>query len=420
MPRDLSGLKLVELRELAKSLEIPSVASFRKQELIEAIEKAQLKVDREARFQGADTVEGFLEEVEGKDFGFLRGANFASSEDDVYVSPVLIRKLNLVTGDKLVGKAKRNNETDRYRAMVYINSVNGMTLDKCIHRQSFDRLTPVHPDKRLRLEHRFNELSTRLIDLFSPVGRGQRGLIVSPPKAGKTVLLQNIARSLEERYKDLTIMMLLIDERPEEVTEMIESIESDVLFSTFDELPSNHIRIAELALARARALASMGHDVIILLDSITRLARAYNLETESSGRTLSGGIDPASLHKPKKFFGSARNFKEGGSITILATALIDTGSRMDEVIFEEFKGTGNMELILTRSLSDKRIFPAIDILKSGTRREEKLYEPKEREFVYTLRRTLNSQNQEQVVEDIVKTIRQTQSNDEFLDVMKKR
>lgn len=468
MSQDLNQLKLSELRELAKEHGIKGISSYRKQQLVELLtekskkekakktktaskkikkEKLEAPVEapvpvetpapeeapaepaaevekvvekKEKPRKQTDRVEGILEEIEGKDFGFLRVDNFESSDEDVYVSPVLIRKLNLTTGDKIMGDARRNQESDKFRALIYVHTINEETADKSIHRLRFDQMTPVHPDRRLKLTHRFNEWSTRLIDLVAPVGCGQRGLIVSPPKAGKTVLLQNIAKSLEKNYPELVVMMLLIDERPEEVTEMKDSIQSDVLYSTFDEQPSNHIRVAELALARAQALASMKKDVVILLDSITRLARAYNLETAPSGRTLSGGIDPAALHRPKKFFGAARNLREGGSITILATALIETGSRMDEVIFEEFKGTGNMELILTRNLSEKRIFPAVDIARSGTRREEKLLSNEELEFVYTLRRNLGDHNQEFILEEILDIIKKTKDNEEFLFYANKR
>lgn len=426
---DLSSLKLIELKELAKEMDLKGVYNLKKSDLIDALEaaikkekeqKPQQKNMRDQHRKDTESVDGVLEEIDGKDFGFLRLDNFTSSDDDIYVSPVLIRKLGLVSGDKITGDVKRNQETDKFRALVYVHLVNGETPDKSIHRMRFDQMTPVHPYERIRLSHRFNEYSTRLIDLVAPVGKGQRGLIVSPPKAGKTVLLQNIARSIEENYPDITLMMLLIDERPEEVTEMKESIKSDVIYSTFDELPSNHIRIAEMALQRAQALASMKKDVVILMDSITRLARAYNIETAPSGRTLSGGIDPASLYMPKKFFGAARKLKEGGSITILATALVDTGSRMDDVIFEEFKGTGNMELILTRKFSEKRIFPAIDIAKSGTRREEKLLDSSELEFVYGLRRNLDEQHEAVILEDLLKLIRQTKNNEEFIAIANKQ
>lgn len=289
-----------------------------------------------------------------------------------------------------------------------------MTADQAIHRKGFHQLTPIHPIDRLVLSYNRIELSTRLIDLISPVGRGQRGLIVAPPKAGKTILLQNIAKSIEKNYPEVEVIVLLIDERPEEVTEMKRSISSDVVYSTFDEMPSNHIRVAELVRERAMALAEMGKDVVILLDSITRLARAYNLETTPSGRTLSGGIDPAALHLPKKFFGTARKLEEGGSVTILATALIETGSRMDDVIYEEFKGTGNMELVLTRNLAEKRIFPAIDIEKSGTRREELLLDQKELEFVWNMRRNMDRRDQIMLLEDIINLMLPTKDNQEFM------
>lgn len=376
--------------------------------------KQEDKKQEEKKNDSVDEVHGFLELIENKDFGFLRFDNFSPGEDDVYVSPVFIRKFNLRTGDKIHGKAKKNNDNDRYRALIYINLINDLTADRAIHRQGFSQLTPIHPIERMVLTSNRIELSTRLIDLISPVGRGQRGLIVAPPKAGKTILLQNIARSIEKNYPEVEVIVLLIDERPEEVTEMQRSIHSDVVYSTFDEMPSNHIRVAELVRERAMALAEMGKDVVILLDSITRLARAYNLETSPSGRTLSGGIDPAALHLPKKFFGTARKLEEGGSVTILATALIETGSRMDDVIYEEFKGTGNMELVLTRNLAEKRIFPAIDIEKSGTRREELLLDQKELEFAWNLRRNMDRRDQISLLEDIINLMLPTKDNQEFM------
>lgn len=380
-------------------------------------EEPKKKAPKEMAFRdGADQVDGFLEIVDGKDFGFLRFHNFSSSEEDVYVSPNFIRLFNLKTGDKIQGDAKRNQDNDRFRALIYIREVNNDNPSKSIHRQRFSDMTPIHPKERLLLENSRIELSTRLIDLVSPVGKGQRGLIVAPPKAGKTILLQNIAKSIEKNHPEVIVMVLLIDERPEEVTEMKRSIHSDVISSTFDELPSNHLRVADLVLQRAMGLAEMGKDVVILLDSITRLARAFNLETAPSGRTLSGGLDPAALHGPKRFFGAARCLEEGGSITILATALIETGSRMDEVIFEEFKGTGNMELVLTRTLSERRIFPAIDISRSGTRREERLLSKKELEFVWKLRRNFSERDQATLLEEIIHDMLHTTNNDEFMDV----
>lgn len=412
------------LEEKAKKLGVNGTEGLSGQELVNAIEEKLRKKKEEQlekqekkeekKQEGVDEVHGFLELIENKDFGFLRFDNFSPGEDDVYVSPVFIRKFNLRTGDKIQGKAKKNNDNDRYRALIYIDLINDLTADRAIHRKGFHQLTPIHPIDRMVLNYNRIELSTRLIDLIAPVGRGQRGLIVAPPKAGKTILLQNIAKSIEKNYPEIEVIVLLIDERPEEVTEMKRSIGSDVVYSTFDEMPSNHIRVAELVRERAMALAEMGKDVVILLDSITRLARAYNLETSPSGRTLSGGIDPAALHLPKKFFGTARKLEEGGSVTILATALIETGSRMDDVIYEEFKGTGNMELVLTRNLAEKRIFPAIDIEKSGTRREELLLDQKELEFVWNLRRNMDRRDQIMLLEDIINVMLPTKDNLEFM------
>lgn len=358
--------------------------------------------------------EGVLEIIEGKDYGFLRFENFSPSKRDIYVSPMQIRKFNLRTGDKINGIIIDNDDEDKFRALIYINSINDDTIEASLHRKRFKDLIPIHPQERLRLTTSQIERSTRLMDIFSPVGKGQRGMIVAPPKAGKTILLKNIAKGIETNHPEVEIMVLLIDERPEEVTDMKRSIHSDVIASTFDEPPSNHIRVAEMVLERARALAEMGKDVVILLDSITRLARAYNLETTPSGRTLSGGLDPSALHKPKRFFGTARNIEGGGSITILATALVETGSRMDDVIFEEFKGTGNMELVLSRDLAQRRIFPAIDILNSSTRREEILLDQEELGFLWDLRKSLKNRDEAQVIEQMLKQIVHTKDNKEFV------
>lgn len=424
---DLNKYTLVNLQKKAKELGLSGYSGLRKADLIALVSKkiadqaeerkkasSQNKEKNQSPKEDIDLVHGYLEIIENKDFGFLRFDNFSPSEEDVYVSPVFIRRFNLKTGDKIQGRVKKNDHSDRYRALIYIDEVNGCKGERAVERKNFSQLTPIHPRERLVLSYNQIELSTRLIDLIAPVGRGQRGLIVAPPKAGKTIFLQSVAKSIEKNYPEVEIIVLLIDERPEEVTEMKRSIKSDVIYSTFDEPPSNHIRVAQLVRERAMALAEMGKDVIILLDSITRLARAYNLETSPSGRTLSGGIDPAALHLPKRFFGTARKIEEGGSVTILATALIETGSRMDDVIYEEFKGTGNMELILTRNLAEKRIFPAIDIGKSGTRREELLLSQSEQEFVWTLRRNLGNKDQAVVLEDIINLMLPTKSNDDFI------
>lgn len=364
-------------------------------------------------------VEGILD-IADQGFGFLRFSNFLTSEKDVYVSPTQIRRFNLKTGDKIKGISRKPNEGERFGAILYVLTVNGEEPGAAIRRRDFDDLTPIFPYERIKLENSSRDLAMRLIDLVAPIGKGQRGLIVAPPKAGKTVLLKNIANTIEKKYPDAELIVLLIDERPEEVTDMKRSLSGgEVIYSTFDEEPEHHIKVAEMVLARAQRLTEHGKDVVILLDSITRLARAYNLTVPPSGRTLSGGLDPSALHKPKKFFGAARKIEEGGSITILATALIETGSRMDEVIFEEFKGTGNMELHLDRKLSEKRIFPAIDLNKSGTRREDLLMTPEELAAIWLMRRTLASRGTQEATETIIDNLAHTRNNKEFIDIMKK-
>ncbi|MBR6700126.1 MAG: transcription termination factor Rho, partial [Firmicutes bacterium] len=336
-----------------------------------------------------------------------------------YVSPAQIRRFRLKTGDKVKGITRPPNEGEKFRALLYVNTVNGDPLNVAINRKDFDSLTPIFPEERLNLEINPADLSTRLIDLIAPIGKGQRGLIVAPPKAGKTVLLKKVANSITKLHKDIELIVLLIDERPEEVTDMQRSIDGEVIYSTFDELPQHHIKVAEMVLARAQRLAEHGKDVVILLDSITRLARAYNLTIPPTGRTLSGGLDPGALHKPKKFFGAARNLEEGGSVTILATALIETGSRMDDVIFEEFKGTGNMELHLDRKLSEKRIFPAIDLNRSGTRREDLLLTPEEMEAIWMMRRVLGNGANQDAAESIINYLMSTKTNKEFIKLIKR-
>ncbi|MDF3000076.1 MAG: transcription termination factor Rho [Bacillota bacterium] len=363
-------------------------------------------------------VEGILEIAEGG-FGFLRFHNFLTSDKDVYVSPSQIRRFNLKTGDKLKGITRRPNEGEKFGALLYVNTVNGDEPGVAIRRPDFDDLTPIFPNQRITLESGATELSMRLIDLVAPIGKGQRGLIVAPPKAGKTVLLKKVANSIEKLYPDIEMIVLLVDERPEEVTDMQRSIGGEVIYSTFDELPQNHVKVAEMVLARAQRLVEHGKDVVILLDSITRLARAYNLVIPPTGRTLSGGLDPGALHKPKKFFGAARKMEEGGSITILATALIETGSRMDDMIFEEFKGTGNMELHLDRKLSEKRIFPAINLNKSGTRREDLLMSQDELEAVWTMRRAMSNIGTQEVTENIIDQLAHTKNNADFIRIIKK-
>ncbi|NLA84938.1 MAG: transcription termination factor Rho [Clostridiales bacterium] len=362
--------------------------------------------------------EGILE-VLPDGYGFLRTNNYLPGPNDVYISQSQIRRFNLKTGDLVAGKARHTKDGDKFRALLYVTAVNDEDPEKAPLRRTFEELTPIFPNKRITLENKKNsrDLATRIIDLVSPIGKGQRGLIVSPPKAGKTTLLKNIANSISINYPEIHLIVLLIDERPEEVTDMQRSIRGDIVYSTFDELPDNHIKVAEMALERAQRLVEHGRDVVILLDSITRLARAYNQVVPSTGRILSGGLDSAALHKPKRFFGSARNIEEGGSLTIIATALVETGSRMDDVIYEEFKGTGNMEIHLDRKMSEKRIFPAVDLYKSGTRREDLLMTQKELEGVWAIRKNLSEGRPDQVMEIIINDLMRTQSNDDFIDLM---
>ncbi len=365
-------------------------------------------------------VEGILEIQEENNFGFLRFSNFLTSEKDIYVSPTQIRRFNLKTGDKIRGITRLPKEGERFGALLYVLTVNGDEPGVAMRRPDFDDLTPVFPYERLRLEDDPKDLSTRLIDLVAPIGKGQRGLIVAPPKAGKTVLLKKVANAIEKKYPDVELIVLLIDERPEEVTDMKRSLHSgEVIYSTFDELPAHHVKVAEMVLARAQRLVEHGKDVVILLDSITRLARAYNMVVPASGRTLSGGLDPGALHRPKKFFGAARKMEEGGSITILATALVETGSRMDDVIFEEFKGTGNMELHLDRKLSEKRIFPAISLNKSGTRREDLLMDQDEMEAIWAMRRAMSNRDPQDVAGEIIDNLAHTRTNKDFIQIIKK-
>ena len=348
---------------------------------------------------------------------FLRGDNYLSTPHDIYISPVQIRRFKLDTGDKIKGISRLPKEGEKFPALIYVGEVNGQSPENAYKRISFDDLIPIYPQERLRLETTSNEYAMRLIDLISPIGKGQRGMIVAPPKVGKTTLLKKIANSISKNNPEVELIVLLIDERPEEVTDMKRSIQGEVIYSTFDELPEHHVKVAEMVLERAKRLTEQKKDVVILLDSITRLARAYNLVIPSSGRTLSGGFDPSALHKPKKFFGAARNIENGGSLTILASALIETGSRMDEVIFEEFKGTGNMEVHLDRKLSEKRIFPAIDINKSGTRKEDLLLTPKERETVFALRKAMSSMSVAEVTEQLLNQLVATKTNKDFLERM---
>ena len=369
---------------------------------------------------GKYDVEGILE-LADDGFGFLRFDNFLTSNKDIYVSPTQIRRFGLRTGDKILGIARKPRGTEKFGALLYVKTVNGFDPMTAKRRPHFDNLTPIFPDEKIVLENSSIDLSTRVMDLVAPIGRGQRGLIVAQPKAGKTVLLKKIAASVEDKYPDIELIVLLVDERPEEVTDMKRSLKhSEVIYSTFDEETKHHVKVAQMVIERAKRLAEAGKDVMILLDSITRLARAYNMEVPASGRTLSGGLDPGALHPPKKFFGTARNLEEGGSVTILATALVETGSRMDDVIYEEFKGTGNMELHLDRQLSERRIFPAIDLYKSGTRREDLLLTQEEYQVMYMLRRAMSSGSVMDVTEEIIDNLSSTKCNADFVNFMLKK
>ncbi|MDO4804876.1 MAG: transcription termination factor Rho [Lachnospiraceae bacterium] len=359
-----------------------------------------------------------LLEVMQDGFGFLRSANYLPGEDDVYVSPSQIRRFNLKTGDIVSGNKREKAQGEKYGALLYVNSVNDLPAEECRRRMVFENMTPIFPNERIRLERPGGTRAVRIVDLIAPIGKGQRGMIVSPPKAGKTTLLKDVARSIISGNPGAYIIILLIDERPEEVTDIKESVVGEnveVIYSTFDELPEHHKRVSEMVIERAKRLVEHKKDVVILLDSITRLARAYNLTVPPSGRTLSGGLDPAALHMPKRFFGAARNMREGGSLTILATALVDTGSKMDDVVYEEFKGTGNMELILDRKLQEKRVFPAIDIVKSGTRREDLLLTPKEYKAVDIMRRHMNGLKPEDAVESILNAFAKYPTNDQVVN-----
>ncbi|HEX5564566.1 MAG TPA: transcription termination factor Rho, partial [Sporosarcina sp.] len=379
----LEEMTLKELYTLARKYKISYYGKLTKKELIFAILKTQ------AEQEGFFFMEGILEIIQSEGYGFLRPINYSPSSEDIYISASQIRRFDLRNGDKVTGKVRPPKESERYYGLLHVEAVNGEDPEVARERVHFPALTPLYPDRHIKLETTPAKLSTRIMDLVAPVGFGQRGLIVAPPKAGKTLLLKEIANAITENHPEAELIVLLIDERPEEVTDIERSVNADVVSSTFDELPENHVKVAELVLERAMRLVEHKRDVVILMDSITRLARAYNLVIPPSGRTLSGGIDPAAFHRPKRFFGAARNLEEGGSLTILATALIDTGSRMDEVIYEEFKGTGNMELHLDRSLAERRIFPALDIRRSGTRKEELLIKPDQLEKLWAIRKTFS-------------------------------
>jgi len=370
----------------------------------------------------SDSAKGVLEISENNNFGFLRGENYLTSPNDIYVSPSQIRRFNLKTGDEVEGKVRTPKEGEKFKALLYVERVNGENPEKAVGRKPFESLVPIYPDKRLKLEtNRQLDLSSRLMDIICPIGMGQRGIIVAPPKAGKTTLLKRVAQNISENYPDVKLIVLLIDERPEEVTDMQRSINGEVIYSTFDEEPDHHTKVAQMVLERAKRMVEQKQDVVILLDSITRLSRAYNLTITPTGRTLSGGLDPGALIMPKKFFGAARNIEEGGSLTILATALIETGSRMDDMIFEEFKGTGNMEVHLDRKLQERRIFPAIDIYKSGTRRDDLLHSNEEKEVAYNIRKVMYKEgNIEEITEKLINLLSKTKNNSEFINMLSKQ
>jgi transcription termination factor Rho len=415
MPMDISNLKskkIVELNAIAKELNINGYSDLRKQELIFKILEAQTAKD------GLTFSKGVLE-VLPDGYGFLRSAdyNYLPSPDDIYVSPSQIKKFLLRTGDFVSGQVRPPKEGERFFALLRVEAVNGLDPDAIRERTLFDNLTPVYPTKKMVLESAPGEYSVRIMDMLTPVGKGQRGLIVSPPKSGKTVLLQKIANSITRNHPEIKLLILLIDERPEEVTDMERSVKGEVISSTFDEPAERHVQVADMVIEKAKRMVEANEDVVILLDSITRLARAHNIVVPHSGRILSGGVDSNALHKPKRFFGAARNTEDGGSLTILATALIDTGSRMDDVIFEEFKGTGNMEIVLNRDLSDRRIFPAIEVNRSGTRREELLMKEDDLAKVWILRKILSDFSPVEAMEFLLDKMRGTKTNKDFLNNM---
>lgn len=447
---ELDSLSLADLRELAKMKGLSNISKLKKKELIEAILEVTKKISNsneeseEANIEkqlaenttktkpelntedgnysvsteGDEIVEGILE-VLPDGYGFLRGKNYLPSQKDVYVSPIQIKRFRLDTGDKVKGikRATVDGEKEKFPSLIFVGEVNDESPEKAYRRVKFDDLIPIYPNKKLKLEANPKEYTMRLMDLFSPIGKGQRGMIVAPPKAGKTTILKKIANSITMNNPEVELIVLLIDERPEEVTDMKRSIQGDVIYSTFDEQPEHHVKVAEMVIERAKRLTEQHKDVVVLLDSITRLARAYNLVIPSSGKTLSGGFDPSALHKPKRFFGAARNTEDAGSLTVLATALVDTGSRMDEVIFEEFKGTGNMEVVLDRSLSEKRIFPAIDVNKSGTRREDLLLTGEEISSMFAMRKSMSNLSTADMTERLLDEMMKTENNQEFLKVM---
>lgn len=441
MKEKYESLPLATLKDLAKARGLKGISTMKKAELIElmlAEDEKEKKAERESvkemsantgdkeahdidKLDSGVTAHGILE-VLPDGYGFIRSDNYLPGDNDVYVSPSQIRKFNLKTGDILEGNTRIKTQQEKFSALLYLSRINGMEPMRVLRRTNFEDMTPIFPDERLRLECGKTSTAMRIVDLLSPIGKGQRGMIVSPPKAGKTTLLKQVALSVRKNNPEIHLLILLIDERPEEVTDIKEAIEGEnveVIYSTFDELPDHHKRVSEMVIERAKRLVEHKKDVMILLDSITRLARAYNLTVPPSGRTLSGGLDPAALHMPKRFFGAARNMREGGSLTILATALVDTGSKMDDVVYEEFKGTGNMELVLDRKLSERRVFPAIDIPKSGTRREDLLLSREEQEAVDSMRRALNGMRAEEAVDNILNMFTRTKSNNELIQMVKK-
>ena len=431
MKEKYESLSAGELRAVAKARGLKGISALRKDELVERMlqedEKDREKKleEKKAEFSHLDSgieANGILE-VLSDGYGFIRSDNYLPGENDVYVSPSQIRRFNLKTGDILRGSTRVKKENEKFGALLYVTSINGISPNESFKRYNFEDMTPVFPDQRLRLERPGGSLAMRIVDLISPIGKGQRGMIVSPPKAGKTTLLKDAAQSILRNNPEMHLIILLIDERPEEVTDIKEAIRGEnveVIYSTFDELPEHHKRVSEMAIERAKRLVEHKKDVTIFIDSITRLARAYNLTVPPSGRTLTGGLDPTALHMPKRFFGAARNMREGGSLTILATTLVDTGSKMDDVIYEEFKGTGNMELVLDRKLQEKRVFPAIDIVKSGTRREDLLLNGEEQEAVYIMRRALNGMKAEEAAENILNLFARTRTNQELVSQVRKQ
>lgn len=427
----LKGKYLDELKTIAKSYGIANVSKYKKNELISEILKAnngfeseepeRVNIDESVENDSktnTKTVCGLID-ITADGYGFLRSNGYDSGEEDIYVSPTQIRRFRLKKGDKILGLTRESKESEKFSPLIYINEINDIKVSELKTRKDFDDLIPIYPNEKYTLETEKNEVSTRIIDFLVPIGKGQRALIVAPPKAGKTSLLRSILKGIEINNPKSKIFVLLIGERPEEVTEMKRFTKAEVIASTFDELPQNHIRLAEFVLERAKRLVELGEDVVILVDSITRLSRAYNVNTPSSGKTLTGGLDPFALHKPKRFFGSARNVENGGSLTIIATTLVDTGSKMDDMIYEEFKGTGNMEIHLSRKLSELRIFPAIDIYKSGTRKDDLLLSEEEIQSANLIRRKLSNTNTNEIMENLVKNIKKTGNNKEFFKAILK-